>query len=235
MAKVRFLDLIRPWLRLVERHPWSHNDIYRGWIASQARALRTPRPRTALDVGCGTGNLVARLTSAVDQVTGLEPDSEVGRIAGERFADDHRVRILQRSFDERPEGSWDLVTMVAVLHHLPLAETLAALRSMIKPGGRLVIVGLARETGRDLPWSIASTLLNPLMGLILHPRADGSVPTGMTAPVRDPTQTLDEIRQVADRLLPGVRIRRGLFFRYTLVWTRPQSTSSPAPYGSSQR
>lgn len=214
----RFLKLVRPWLRVVERHPWSHNDIYRGWIVHQARALRTPRPRSALDIGCGTGNLVNRLAAVVDQVTGIEPDPDAGRIATARFADDHRVRILQCPFADRPDESWDLITMVAVLHHLALAETLTAVRSMIKPGGRLVIIGLAKETDRDMPWSIVSVLLNPLMGLILYPRADGSVPAGMTAPARDPQETFDEISQMARRLLPGVRIRRGLFFRYTLVW-----------------
>lgn len=222
-ATDRCLTLVRPWLRLVDRHPWSHNDIYRGWILRQARKLRTPRPRSALDIGCGTGNLVASLATAVDQVTGLEPDPDAGKIASARFADDHRVRIMRCGFDERPADSWDLITMVAVLHHLPLVETLTAVRSMIKPGGRLVVVGLAQETGGDTPWSIVSVLLNPLMGLILHPRADGSLPAGMTAPARDPQETFDEIGQVARRLLPGVRIRRGLFFRYTLVWQATRS------------
>jgi len=212
------LQPLRPWLRLVERHPWSHNDIYGRWITGQARRIRTPRPRSALDIGCGTGNLVVRLAGVLDQVTGLEPDPEASRIAAERSAADPRVRILPVGFDERPDGEWDLITMVAVLHHLPLVETLTAVRSMIKPGGRLVIVGLARETRADALWSIISVLLNPLMGLVLHPRADGVMPAGMTAPARDPKETLDEIRDIAGRILPGVRIRRGLFFRYTLVW-----------------
>lgn len=63
--------------------------------------------------------------------------------------------------------------MAVVLHHLPLEETLLAVRSMIKPDGRLVVVGLSRETRRDAPWSMASMLLNPLVGLLVHPRPDG--------------------------------------------------------------
>lgn len=92
---------------------------------------------------------------------------------------------------------------------------------MIKPGGRLVIVGLSRETRRDAPWSLVSTLLNPLIGMLLHPRPDGTMPLGMTARAIDPEQTLEEIREVAGRVLPGVRIRRGLFFCYTLTWQQP--------------
>lgn len=223
------LRAIRPWTRLVMRHPWSHNDAYRWWVGIQARRLRTPRPRSALDIGCGTGNLVARLADVVDQVTGLEPDPATARVAAQRFATDHRVRILQRPFAERPEGTWDLVTMVAVLHHLPLEETLQAVRPMIKPGGRLVVVGLSRETSRDAPWSIVSILLNPLIGLLVHPRPDGAVPIGMTAPATDPRETLDEIRHVAERILPGVRIRRGPFFRYRLTWQSSCRRTVPTP------
>ncbi|QDP98925.1 class I SAM-dependent methyltransferase [Microlunatus elymi] len=212
------MRLLRPWTRLNARHPWSHNDAYGWWITRQARRLGTVRPRRALDVGCGTGNLLARLPGVVDEVTGLEPDSATAAIALGRFAESPTVRVVEGSFDQRPPGSWDLVTLVAVLHHLPLEETLSSLRIMIKPGGRLVVVGLSRETRADGPWSALSVLLNPLVGLLLHPRADGREPVGMTAPARDPKETLEEIKQVADRVLPGARIRRGLFFRYTLVW-----------------
>lgn len=214
----RCLRILAPWTRLNARHPWSHNDAYGWWIRAQARRLRTPRPRQALDIGCGTGNLLARLDGAVDQRVGLEPDSSSADIAAARFADHDGVRVINGGFEDRPEGSWDLVTLVAVLHHLPLQQTLTSLRSMIKPGGRLVVVGLSRETGRDAGWSTVSTLLNPLLGLILHPRPTDRLPVGMTAPTAEPQETLEDIRQIADRVLPGARIRRGLFFRYTLTW-----------------
>lgn len=219
---------LRRWSRLNARHPWSHNDAYGWWIARQAERLHTPRPRSALDVGCGTGNLVSRLSGIVDHLTGLEPDPATAGVAQQRFAADQRIEVVQRPFDERPDGSWDLVTMVAVLHHLPLEPTLIAVASMIKPGGRLVVVGLSRETRRDAPWSLVSTLLNPLIGMLLHPRPDGTVPLGMTARAVDPEQTLEAIRKVAERVLPGVRIRRGLFFRYTLTWQQPLRAKSTA-------
>lgn len=159
------LRLIGPWTRLNARFPWSHNEAYGPWVAWQARRLRTPRPRRALDVGCGTGHLLLRLARVVDQVTGWEPDPASASAASALTADDHRITVLQRSILDHQEDTdragWDLISMVAVLHHLPLQETLNRLRSMIKPGGRLVIVGLSRETGDDLAWSAVSVLLNP--------------------------------------------------------------------------
>jgi hypothetical protein len=41
-------------------------------------------------------------------------------------------------------------------------------------------------------------------------------------PVRDPRHTVDEIARTARAHLPGVRVRRRLFFRYTLEWTAPR-------------
>ncbi len=68
-----------------------------------------------------------------------------------------------------------------------------------------------------------SSLLNPLVGMIRHPRpvtqsVDGG---GPVMPMRDAAETFTEISGVARRVLPGASIRRRLFFRYTLEWTSP--------------
>jgi hypothetical protein len=49
----------------------------------------------------------------------------------------------------------------------------------------------------------------------------GSLGPGVAVPLRDPENTLREIRIVADRVVPGAVLRRHLFFRYSLTWTRP--------------
>lgn len=42
----------------------------------------------------------------------------------------------------------------------------------------------------------------------------------MTAPTSEPTETFEQIASIAREMLPGVKIRRGLFWRYTAVWVR---------------
>jgi hypothetical protein len=44
---------------------------------------------------------------------------------------------------------------------------------------------------------------------------------GPGAPIMDPQMTWAEVRATARRLLPGVRYRRHLLFRYSLVWRKP--------------
>ncbi|MEU7564564.1 hypothetical protein AB0A99_00880 [Streptomyces fradiae] len=43
----------------------------------------------------------------------------------------------------------------------------------------------------------------------------------MTAPVRPAAMDFGEIVREVRRVLPGARLRRRLFWRYTLVWHRP--------------
>ncbi len=44
---------------------------------------------------------------------------------------------------------------------------------------------------------------------------------GPGQPVRPPTMTWDEVRVGALRLLPGVRYRRHMLWRYSLMWRKP--------------
>jgi SAM-dependent methyltransferase len=204
--------------RFNRRHPWSHNDHYGAWVAGQVAGARH-----VLDVGCGTGNLVARLRRRATTVTGLEPDAATARVAAERFADDPAVTVVHADFAGRdPERRWDAITLVAVLHHLPLVPTLRELRGCLTPGGRLVVVGCYREAGpADLLTAVPSMVANPVIGLVKHPTRAEAPPLHMTAPTAEPRETLADIRAAAARELPGARVRRGLFWRYTLVYEAP--------------
>lgn len=164
-----------------------------------------------------------KLASVMDEVAGIEPDKRTvaharTNLTGIKNAVVHEASFDSVSFDE---SSFDLVTFVAVLHHLPLTLTLETARRLLRPGGRLVIVGLARETSADLPRSVVSMLLNPMIGVMRHPRRTHVTPANMTAPTLEPSQTFEQIAAAAHQVLPGVKIRRGLFWRYTAVWIAP--------------
>lgn len=206
--------------RFNQRHPWSHNDHYGPWAADQVAASGA---RDVLDVGCGTGNLAVRLRRRAATVTGLEPDPETARAAAERFADDPAVTIVETTFAGRDrQRCWDAITCVAVLHHLPLVPTLRELRGCLTPGGRLVVVGCYREAGAaDRLATLPAALANPAMGLAKHPAPAAAPPAHMAAPTAEPQETLRVIRAAAAQELPGARIHRRLFWRYTLVYDAP--------------
>ncbi|HUP84320.1 MAG TPA: class I SAM-dependent methyltransferase [Acidimicrobiales bacterium] len=201
------------------RHPWSHNDHFHGWIVRQLPANR----ERALDVGCGRGELAAELASHFSRVVGVDQDAGMVVIANERCAALPGVTVRNISFVE-VTGTYDLLTMVAVLHHLELGTALQHASELLADGGRLLIVGLARSaTAADLMWDLVSSILNPLVGLAKHPRAVSPGGSGAPFPLADPELTFDEIKGQAASLLPGMRMRHRLFFRYTLEWTKPRS------------
>jgi SAM-dependent methyltransferase len=216
------------WLAAVNsRHPWNHNEHFHGWILRNLPARR----RAAVDVGCGTGVLAGKLAAHFARVTGVDADEDMSAAAGARLAGDPRVSILRCRFDEfasaAGESQVDLITMVAVLHHLDLGDTLARIPRLLAPGGRLLVVGLARvDSAADAVADLISSAANPVIGVIKHPRParhpDPTADGEPVMPVRDPTGTLAEIAAAASASLPGATIRRRLYFRYTLRWDKPQ-------------
>jgi SAM-dependent methyltransferase len=228
------------WLaRVNARHPWNHNEHFHGWIMRNLPARR----RAAVDVGCGTGVLAGKLAGYFARVTGIDADAGMAAAASARLDHDPGVTIRRCGFQEfgtaASAGEVDLITMVAVLHHLDLDDTLARIPGLLAPGGRLLVVGLARANSLpDLAVDLLSATANPVMGLIKHPRRvcpGGPAPGQPVMPVRDPAATLAEITAAARAHLPGATVRRRLFFRYTLRWDKLPVTAPPSGSGNPAR
>ncbi len=177
------------------------------------------RVGTALDVGCGTGDFARRLTRRARRVTGIDADPAVVPTAGERL-DGVDLRCGDLLTADLP-GGYDVVTALAVLHHVPLGAGLTRLRDLLAPGGTLVVLGLHRERGLlDRSLSLTAVPANLLVGAVKTRRRGSTArPVAMTAPTAPATATLAQVREVAQRVVPGARIRRHLFWRYSLVWT----------------
>ena len=223
------------WLDQVNaRHPWNHNEHFHRWILRNLPARR----RAAVDIGCGTGVLAGKLAPHFARVTGIDADTDMAAAASARLAQDPQVTIRHCRFEQfasaAGNGEADLITMVAVLHHLDLDDTLARIPTLLAPGGRLLVVGLARVNSLpDLAIDLISAAANPVMGLIRHPRpAEGPAAGQPVMPVRDPASTQAEITAAARAQLPGATVRRRLFFRYTLRWDKPPVTAPPPGSGN---
>ena len=220
-AAVRALE------RVNRRYPWDHNAHFHGWILGNLPARR----RAALDVGCGAGLLLSRLAESFDRVTGVDLDRGMVAAARDRLATNPRATVTLGDVGDLPPAAapgegFDLVTMVAVLHHLDLRATLARIPGLLAPGGRLLVVGLARPGSPvDLAVDLLSALVNPVVGLAKHLRAGRRRPSALPGepamPVRAPVTTFAEVSEAARALLPGAVCRRRLFFRYTLRWEKP--------------
>jgi len=84
-----------------------------------------------------------------------------------------------------------------------------------------VVVGLYNpSTVTDYALSAAAVPLNPLVGWVKNRGRRAAQPDPCSVRVRPPTMTFPDIVCQARDLLPGVRLRRRLFFRYTLLWRK---------------
>lgn len=185
---------------------WNHNTAYHRWILKQVTT-----GQRVLDIGCGDGLLLARLKERGCIGVGLEPDKSAAQQARLR-----QVTVLEVALqDFQPSECFDVVIMVASLHHMPLEETLIRIRDLLPLGGKLLVVGLAAN--RSIKDWVISALQFPLVkiGSKLHHETPN-----IGVLVTSPQQTLTEIRSTATSVLPGVQIRRGLYYRYLLQWTK---------------
>jgi len=215
--KILTPGLLQALERFNSAHPWDHNAHYHPWLLRQLPR----RLDRALDVGCGTGDLVRLLAGRAKEVCGVDSDPAIvaraRELSGDRYP--HVTYSVADAPDGLPSGAYDVITCVAVLHHLPLAETLIRFRQQLAPGGTLLVIGLAREEAfADLLLSYASIPLNAATGWVKNRGRTAPRPASMTAATRPAEATYAEIVREARRILPGARLRRRLFWRYTLVW-----------------
>lgn len=189
---------------------WNHNIHYHPLVL---RAVR-PGHRSAIDVGCGEGILARELRAVLPEVTAIDVDGPSIDLA--RRQDPHgRITHLHADVRAADLGTYDLVACVATVHHLDATEALTRLRSLVAPGGTLVVVGLARgRWPRDLPVEAAAAVAHRIMRA-RHTFWEHSAPMAWPPP-----ETYVGMRMLAGVLLPGVRYRRHLLWRYSLTWRR---------------
>jgi ubiquinone/menaquinone biosynthesis C-methylase UbiE len=195
---------------------WNHNVHYQPVIL---RAV-PPRCGPALDVGCGDGLLACLLAEHCTEVTGIDRDDRMIALARERApaqAHSGHVTFVAADFLAYPlaDASFDFVCANTSLHHMDLAAALTAMAAVLRPGGRLAVIGLAADGSfKDLVASAAGVPVNLFYRAVYHEGNSG-------APIKDPDMTWGQVRATATTLLPAVRYRRHLLWRYSLLWRKP--------------
>jgi 2-polyprenyl-3-methyl-5-hydroxy-6-metoxy-1,4-benzoquinol methylase len=179
-----------------------------------------PGCKRALDVGCGNGDLTRALRRrGIPEVVGVDRDEpcterckahpeagDISYVAGD---------VLTCTLEP---GSFDLVSAIASLHHMDVRAGLVRLRGLVAPGGVLVVIGLARpDLPKDIPIEVAAQIVR-----LVRPGPKKTDDTPKPPIIWPPPERYAAMRRLATGLLPGVRWRRHLLWRYSLVWTSPK-------------
>ena len=172
--------------------------------------------KRAADIGCGNGELTRELhRRGIPEIVGLDRDEPcVQRCRSHPDAADIRYILGDLRQADLAAKGFDLVSAVAVLHHMDAREGLLRLRGLVAPGGVLVVVGLARpDLPGDLPIEVAAQIAGLFRTRTARPAGEPPAPI-----IWPPPERYSTMRRLARELLPGVRWRRHLMWRYSLVW-----------------
>ena len=192
---------------------WNHNTVYH-----RALIRRLPPSGTrALDVGSGDGRFARHLAEVVREVVAIDVDPrEVERARTASGAQNVDWRCSDLLAFDAPDGIFDVVTALAVIHHLPFDQAVAHMQRLLAPGGRLLVLGVwpAKATLTDAAFSAVAVVANATLQL-LRGR------TQMSSPAQKPSMSFNEVRRKSQTALPGSKVRRRLYWRYILEWTKP--------------
>ena len=190
---------------------WNHNLAYAPWVAKRLTGCSG-----VLDVGCGDGTLLAFLDDGTRTLTGIDPDGGCIRRATERCAS---AEFTCAGFEDYAPGrTFDAILFVASLHHMEMEAALSKAKSLLDPGGKLLVVGLSRPS-TVWDWLLEGLRVLPCLLISrakrMHSSESEQIPVSYALP------KLNAVRAAVKSLLPGAKLRQGLYYRYLLEWTKP--------------
>src|SRR5438046_4409813 len=134
---------------VVEEYSRAAKDYDRKWsfyvdstTRETLRRLRLKGNERVLDIGCGTGELLARLAAKYPsaRLAGLDPVPQMLEVAKEKLRPDVDLRVGWANALPWPGGSFDLVVSCNMFHYITHpVEAVGEMERVLRPGGSIVI------------------------------------------------------------------------------------------------
>ena len=137
---------------------WNHNTHYHKYLLRQL----PERVDRALEVGCGLSLFAQKLAERSQTVDALDVDSATLAKASKRSTAPN-IAYLNADFlaVDLPEAAYDVIVSIAAIHHMDLEAALKKMKKLLRPFGKLLILGLYQEmTSIDYAYSTISVPLN---------------------------------------------------------------------------
>jgi len=209
-------------LSQLPKRRWDNNTHYTPTVL---KAVNTLIGGTAIDAGCGTGDGARRLAKLYKKVVAYDISPQMIEKASELSEKFDNIEYKNESFLDADieESSCGCLLCVSMLHHMDMEAFFRKAKHILKKGGRLLVVDLYKmETAGDALASIFGSLLKRPMQFIRGAAkvTPIEVETWRKHGALEEYRTINEVKKLAEGMLGDVKIKRRLFFRYTLVWIK---------------
>lgn len=211
-------------LASLDAEGWTHNNHYHKFLLSHV-----PNDcRTALEIGCGTGAFARLLAGCAQRVVAIDLSPEMIRVARARSTSQENIefQVADITTWDSPSDEFDCVVAIATLHHVPLTPVLEKIKASLRAGGVLIVLDLF-ETVRlvDAFPNLVAMVFSTALRLAYNGRL--TEPSEVQAAwaahgQHDSYPKLRDIRELTFTILPDAKLSRHLFWRYSLIWTKPQ-------------
>ena len=209
-------------LALLPAEEWDHNSHYHNFLLRHV-----PSPcRESLEIGCGTGAFSRLLATRSNRVLALDLSPNMIRIAKEQSALNPNIDFRVADVMDHDIGTerFDCIASIATFHHLPTEAALLKIKRALKVNGVLLLLDLFEEegivdtlrSGIAFPVSMGLKLFNGSRLIASRKVRDAWAKHGLN----DSYLTMAQVLEVCSELLPGVEVRRHLFWRYSVVWRK---------------
>ena len=210
-------------LALLDEEGWTTNNHYHTSLLQHV----PENCENALEIGCGTGAFARQLAKRCKRVVGLDLSSEMIRVARSRSSgvDNVEFQMGDAMTWDFPQAHFDFICSIATFHHLQQRELLLKVKEALKPRGVLVVLDLAASSSLgERMLDVFAFGVSPCLRLIhngrLQPPADVRNAWEQHGK-HDHYLTIRQVRELADKILPGSTVKRCLFWRYALVYQKP--------------
>jgi ubiquinone/menaquinone biosynthesis C-methylase UbiE len=155
---------------LYTRFAWAYDAVsqvvslgrWQSWGKASLPFVKGPR---VLELGHGPGHLLAAMADGDWQTIGIDLSPQMSRLAQLRMEKEGLATLLVRGQGQSlpfEAGTFDTVVAAFPAPYIMEPDTMAAIRRVLRPGGRLVVVPEAELTGSDpvvraLEWLFAIT------------------------------------------------------------------------------
>ncbi len=144
-------------------------ELYGRAFEEAALLALLPRAWSVADLGCGTGAVAEALSPHVGRVVGVDQSPAMLRAAARRTAGLANVELRRGGLEALPlhDGECDAAVLVLALAYLSdPRRALAEAARVVKPGGRLSLVDVARHDDEALRHRLGQASLGFEPGLI---------------------------------------------------------------------